>query len=391
MVKKNVVKFKTPLSVEYYEELYRRVFFISSEILEFEILIENENIVGLEISSENTPNIRKISNNINKVVENEISTQKILNSNKIWENKEDREYHEDVFDNLKRNKVITIGGEGQVGFGEPLIKLMDYLDARIMKIIGDLFKAEEFRYPTLIPTKVIEKCGCLDSFPQLLMFVSSLHNDLENYEKFNFEFKKEHKTNHYVKNHLGNVDYCLPPTMCYHTYHQFKDSIFTNGFNKVITSKGKSFRHESRYQKTIERLWDFTIREIVFLGNQDFVTDCRQKLMKASFSLMEDLGLNGHAEIANDPFFASPEAVLKTFNQRLQTLKFELRINLNKKNTISVASFNYHENFFSKNFNIKYDNEDYIVTGCAGFGLERLMFAYIVQHGVDESNWPIKL
>lgn len=390
-MKKHIVKLRTPLSGEYHEELYRRVFFVSSEILDFELLYNNGNISEIEIFYKNRLDIEQTAKKINELVENEISGQKILESEKIWKNKQVRKYYKDVFTTLKNKGVVTVGGEGQVGFGEPLIKLMDYFDTRIMEIVNDLFEVEEFRYPTLIPTKVIEKCGCVDSFPQLLMFVSSLHNDLDNYKQFKDEFKTEQKIDSYVFDYVENVDYCLPPTMCYHTYNQLKDSVFSNDYKKVITSKGKSFRNESRYQKTMERLWDFTIREIVFLGNHEFVTECRKKMMDASFFLMEELGLNGHAEVANDPFFASPDTVFKIFNQRLQALKYELRINLEENHTISVASFNYHEHFFGENFNMKFDNENHIITGCVGFGLERFVFAFLTQYGLNESNWPIEL
>jgi len=388
MVKKHIVALKTPLGGEYHDELYRRVFFVSAEILDFELIHDNGHISGIEISYEDHLDSDQIAQKINELVDNEIAVQKILESKNIWENKQERTYHDNVFETLKAEGIITIGGEGQVGFGEPLIKLMDYFDSRILEIVNDLFEVEEFRYPTLIPTKVIEKCGCVDSFPQLLMFVSSLHNDLDSYKKFKDDFDSKQSIDNYVFDYVNKVDYCLPPTMCYHTYNQFEDSVFSKDGNKVITSKGKSFRNESRYQKTLERLWDFTIREIVFLGSREFVSECRTKLMEASFSLMEELGLTGHAEVANDPFFASPDTVLKTFNQRLQSLKYELRINLEENHTISIASFNYHDHFFGENFNMKFDNDDYIITGCVGFGLERFMFAFLTQYGLNQSNWP---
>jgi len=387
-MKKHLVKLRSPLKSEYHDELYRRVFFVSAEILDFELVYDDGRISGVKISYKNSIDHKQIDQKINELVANEIAVQKILKSKYIWENKQEREYNDDIFETLKQKGELIVAGEGQVGFGEDLIQLMDYFDDRIMKIVNDLFEVDEFRYPTLIATEVIEKCGCVDSFPQLLMFVSSLHNDLDSYKNFKDDFKSKKKIDNYIFDYVNKVDYCLPPTMCYHTYHQFRDSVFSEDDNKVITSKGKSFRNESRYQKTLERLWDFTIREIVFLGSQEFVADCRSKLMKASFALMEELGLNGHAEIANDPFFASPDTVLKTFNQRLQALKYELRINLEDDHTISVASFNYHDHFFGENFNMKFDSGKYIVTGCVGFGIERFMFAFLTQYGLNKSNWP---
>ena len=50
MMEKHIVELTTPLKGEYHEELYRRVFFVSSDILEFELLYNNGKISAIEIS-----------------------------------------------------------------------------------------------------------------------------------------------------------------------------------------------------------------------------------------------------------------------------------------------------------------------------------------------------
>jgi seryl-tRNA synthetase len=174
--------------------------------------------------------------------------------------------------------------------------------------------------------------------------------------------------------------------MCYHTYHQLSGKEVDN---RVITARGKSFRYESKYHRSLERLWDFTIREIVFLGTKDFVLDCRRRLMDATFALLEDLKLEVYCEVANDPFFCRPDTAVKIFSQRMMELKYELRMNTSAAGTISVGSFNYHEQFFAENFTLKSPGEDELIfTGCAGFGLERLVYAFLCQYGLDREHWP---
>ena len=188
------------------------------------------------------------------------------------------------------------------------------------------------------------------------------------YRAFRADYATSQRITSSLFTHCRNLDYCLPPTMCYHTYHQLHDS--TLAANRVVTAKGKSFRFEAKYYRGLERLWDFTIREIVFLGTREFVLESRQAFMQASFALMEELGLRGFCEVANDPFFVAQDTAGKIFNQRLMELKYELRLQVDKERTIAAGSFNFHEQFFGETFKINHPDQTPILTGCVGFGLE---------------------
>jgi seryl-tRNA synthetase len=156
----------------------------------------------------------------------------------------------------------------------------------------------------------------------------------------------------------------------------------------VITSKGKSFRYESRYHRTLERLWDYTTREIVFIGERDFVVESRERFMESTFSFVEQLGLSGHTEVANDPFFAIPNIAAKVLNQKMFELKYELRLPVDSDRTIAVASFNFHDQFFGQQFEIQNSASGWVSTGCVGFGLERFTYAFLCRHGIDPQHWP---
>ncbi|WP_028545521.1 hypothetical protein [Paenibacillus taiwanensis] len=377
-----------PLSIKHAEELEKRIYFISANINHFKLITDDTSIKGVEVSLLPGTDPLEIKTKLTTVIDNEIALQKVLPPRVIWKSDEhETTYQEDLFDKLLEKEMVFEMGEGQICFGDKLIFLMDTLDQFIKEMTITHFGATEYRYPTLISTKALEKCGYFKSFPHFLMFVTRLHNDIDTYREFLDDYKTNNGIGSYLLSSCQNVDYCLPPTMCYHTYHQFQNTQHGETQNRVITSKGKSFRYESKYYRTLERLWDFSIREIVFMGSKDFVLDSRHKFMEASFALFQKLGLEGHCEVASDPFFCSEDTAAKIFNQRMQELKYELRLKVADERTIAAASFNFHDHFFGEQFNIRRGESDWMSTGCVGFGIERLAYAFISQHGLDEQTW----
>src|SRR5690606_27401599 len=90
----------------------------------------------------------------------------------------------DVYRELVARGVAAESGEALVAVGEPVLSLMDRLDAAIRAIVTEEFGAREFRYPTLIPAGALRRTGYLTSFPQYLMAVTRLHGDVDDYRAF---------------------------------------------------------------------------------------------------------------------------------------------------------------------------------------------------------------
>jgi len=374
-------------------ELKKRLFYVSNEITDFRLIEVAQGIGSIEVTSATDRlELAALAAKINGVVKTDILKQKVFPPKVVWQAEKPSafRYHAGMFELLVQKGIAFEAGEGQVGFGEPLISLMDYFDQRVKQIAFSLPNPQEYRYPTLLPTHVLEEFGYFASFPQFMMFVTRLHNDLDVYQAFVQEYERNKKITPALFAHCQNHDYCLPPTMCYHTYHQYRGQQLDE--NRVVTAKGKSFRYESKYYRGLERLWDFTIREIVFMGTRDFVLESRQTFMEQAFALMEEFGLHGYCEVANDPFFVASDTAGKIFSQRALELKYELRINVAAEEpvdrSIAVASFNFHETFFGETFHITQANQKATLTGCVGFGLERLVYAFLCQHGLDAAQWP---
>jgi hypothetical protein len=68
-----------------------------------------------------------------------------------------------------------------------------------------------------------------------------------------------------------------------------------------------------------------------------------------------------------------------------------IAFHVSPQRTIACASANLHENFFGKTFIIGGSDGNPVFTGCAAWGLERLVLALFTQHGFDKARWPESL
>jgi seryl-tRNA synthetase len=382
-----VIQLDEPVPAALADQLATRLYFVSEAIVDFSLVRSDGHVEAVEVAVAGDVAPDEIARKVRFVTANDVLGQRTVEPKVVWTSPLRRE-PADVFGELLERGIATEAGEGQVAVGEPVLSLMDHLDARIRDLVVAELGGREFRYPTLIPTAAMARSGYLRSFPQLMMFVTRLHGDVDAYRRFVEGLGDGRDVAHELAEGCGNFDYCLPPTMCFHTYHQLAGRTLPAP-SLVVTARGKSFRFESRYRRSMERLWDFTIREIVFLGPRDFVLDGRRRLMERTFALAAALGVGGRCEVASDPFFIDSDTAGRTWSQRMFELKYELRLPIDPDRDIAVGSFNFHERFFGESFAIAAAaGPGSVHTACAGFGLERLAYAFLCQHGLDPAGWP---
>jgi seryl-tRNA synthetase len=103
---------------------------------------------------------------------------------------------------------------------------------------------------------------------------------------------------------------------------------------------------------------------------------------------MKSLGMPAKSDVASDPFFGRGGRMLAA-TQRDQQLKFEVLIPvISEEKPTAVCSFNWHQDHFAKNFEIKTHDGEVASTACLGFGLERVCMALFKHHGFDPKTWP---
>jgi len=386
-VSAHAVVLDVPVSASHREEIERRLFFVSDAIVDFHVSVDGPSVVGVDVELRPEVDPDTVLPAIRDAVA-DVSRMRLLPSKITWESDHTQARDADLFERLVARGDVVEMGDGQVAFSARMVALLDHFDREIRGLAVEDFGATEYRYPTLIPSRTLETAGYFESFPQFLMLVTRLHNESSNYDAFQEMYDDAGQVDERALAFCRNVDLCLPPTMCYHTFAQHRGVRLGVGERRVVTAVGKSFRYESRYAHGLARLWDFTIREIVFMGTHDDVVDARCEFMARAIDYVEALGLQGRCEVANDPFFCRTDLSSRILSQRLLELKYELRLDTTPGDDVAIASFNLHNDHFASAFDIADQEGATANSACVGFGLERFVFAFLCQLGLDESAWP---
>jgi hypothetical protein len=281
---------------------------------------------------------------------------------------------------------VGFEGEGLAVLEGLPLALFEYFD-RVFKEFGAAWNPRGFRAPTLIPTDVLAKCDYFRSFPHNVTYACHLPEDPARIE----DFRKRHYDRETLDDRaLGDMvppEVCLSPAVCYHVYYANRDRVVPPE-GLVYSVCGKCFRYESKNVRDLRRLWDFTMRELVFLGTREQVLAERDKGIERFKSFLVEHRLAGEIRTASDPFFIAPDAAAKTYFQLSSDTKFEIALALHDGARLAVGSFNYHNDFFGKAFSSKLEGGAPMFSACIAFGLERWVYAFVAQHGADPARWP---
>jgi seryl-tRNA synthetase len=275
---------------------------------------------------------------------------------------------------------------GIFSFGPLVTRLVEVFERNFLDL-ASTFNADPHRFPTLISAEKLGRVNYFRAFPHSLTFATHLREDLHVINDFS-------ETAHYEETGLNTrpdsfskIQALLSPAVCYHLYFSLADKPLPGG-HLAATAVGHCFRYESTNLNSLERLWDFTMREVIFVGPADFVLENRERGRKQVAQFLESIGLAYKVESANDPFFVGEFRKQAAFQNAFQ-LKYEIRAHLPFKNsTLAVGSYNYHQDFFGRNLNISLPDGKPAHTGCIAFGLERLVYAFLCQFGLDPASWP---
>jgi hypothetical protein len=296
-------------------------------------------------------------------------------------------YTEDPMAALLARGEINQEMTGMFSLGPLLTRLIDYFESRFLEL-ADSFAAAPYRFPTLIPARYLERVNYFHAFPHSLTFVTHLREDLDVIDQFAQEAHCEEHGLSAPSDSFAQVQALLSPAVCYHLYFALADKPLPDG-HLVATAVGSCFRYEAINLTSLERLWDFTMREVIFVGSKEFVLDNRETARQRMSRVFEEVGLAYRVESANDPFFIGEFRKQAAFQSAFQ-LKYEIRARLPfKDSTLAVGSYNYHQDFFGRNLNITLPDDAPAHTGCVAFGLERITFAFLAQYGLDPASWPV--
>jgi len=240
--------------------------------------------------------------------------------------------------------MINKIGDGLFVLQGKIVRYLDELEKLTYKM-GELFNSERIWTPSHLSIDNAKKTGYLDSFSNQ----ASLIHDLDGHEKG-----------------------MCSPTVCYHCYSMLSDTHHPENKSYMMTGKCTRIEEEG---ETLERMFNFTISEIVFVGTKEYCEESLNRAMIYTEQMLSQLGLDYYFEIASDPFFGD-KSELKGKVQLNSGSKIEIRAEVpNESRTIALGSFNLHGKKFVEKFNI--DGAQY--TACFGWGLERFVDLCIKQ------------
>ncbi len=266
--------------------------------------------------------------------------------------------------------------EGQaVLFGPPLAA-SDRLD-RVFAGWAEEMGAEDYRFPTFLAARDLQRLDYFRSFPHLVTFAVALDDRPEALRAFAATDMVD-ATGAVRLGALAPVREVLTPAACYHVYALLQEQELKT--ERLFTTVATCFRREAWY-RPLERQWNFSMREIVCLGTlaetRAFLASFRERTAR----FFAALPLPVTFEIATDPFF-DPARNPKFLAQMVDPVKTELLFG-----GLAIGSLNAHRNFFGETFGIHRDGEG-VFSACVAFGLERCLFALLTTFGPDPEAWP---
>lgn len=279
-------------------------------------------------------------------------------------------------------------GEGLTGLRGRVLALFRFFE-REVKAIADGFGAEDNHYPVMIPNALLAEMGYFGHFPQHVTFCCHLPDSLPVLEAVAAESKqpKLHGLPR-LEGRLDPPEHVLTPGVCLPCYVQQRDLVLAAGEVRTLTMQNHVFRYEANNFRPLARGWDFTVRDIVFFGARSDVEERRAAVMERAFALCRELDLEVTLELANDPFFLDASRD-KAVYQRMGEVKYELLFHLPQRpEPLAASSFNLHRDYYTAIFDTRLANGDLAESACMGFGLERWLYGFLSQKGLDPAHWP---
>ncbi|MEK8169964.1 gamma-glutamyl-gamma-aminobutyrate hydrolase family protein [Streptomyces sp. M19] len=253
-------------------------------------------------------------------------------------------------------------GPGLYVGGPKTARLVRALD----RLFGDLairLGAEEYTVPAMVPWSTLEKADYTHNFPQHVTATSVVRPDLDALDRFSAA--EDHRAR---EAELEIAPVVLAPAVCVSLFERFGGARLTEPL--TLTATGRCSRYEGQSDTSPTRLWSFSMREIVFLGDRPAARAFREAAIEEMVRLSTELALPCRVAPAGDPFFTKERPELANF-QAAMDVKYELvgRMAHDGK-AVAVSSLNYHNQHFGKGFEIDFGDRP-AFSVCLGFGLER--------------------
>ena len=237
-----------------------------------------------------------------------------------------------------------------------------------------------YRFPPIMPRRVLEQTGYLSSFPDMIGSVSTFEGDNEAHRRL---MDVAQSGGDWMAL-LQPSDVSLCPAVCHPLYPTLAGTLPEGGSRYDVS--GWCFRHEPSPDPA--RMQSFRQHDLVYVGDAELASEHRDRWLQLGAEILHSFGLEVETVVANDPFFGRDGRILAE-NQRAETLKFEIVTPINSaEQPTAIASANCHLDHFGQPFGIATADGAVAHSCCFGFGLDRITLALLRTHGFCLADWP---
>lgn len=372
-------------------EILKGLNWIDPELQNFEFRSEDDsNQESLKYDYTGDQHLSDIQSKIEKVIESVFLTF----------DKEEEPHVETNFKNpIKSNTLTELQESGMVIESSPGVYIWRGLALQLFKAIdklvlnyGNQLGFEEWMTPNIASVSSLNSSGYLKNFPQHVHLLGHLPEQSEVISKARIEWDDPEMDSVSYDSAIFNpkMDSALSPTICCHIFHSLKGQVLPADQTMRVTAMNSCFRYEGRSTAGLTRLKEFHMRELVAIGLEEHVLKQKDGYIQFFELLLNQLRLDGRIQDASDPFFFDELAGKRLFQKSFR-LKQELLLRVDGPEEFTAAgSANFHQNHFGHSLNISVGNQE-AYSACAGFGLDRICFAFFSQHGLEPLKWPVGL
>lgn len=372
------------LSIDEQEELSKQLFWVTDTIR----LIEGrENKPVMCVTFDGEP-ASDVAEELTTKAAQLIATFNTLPEKIVYERKSTRGTGcQTSYADLQARGDIKNLGHGLHSYGGivgKLFRAISELFLREARMLG----AEEFQFPALIRTDTLLKTGYIRGFPQHCHFVSNLDCCPSNLRAFRSDI--DGCTDSIaidIQKRQAAPEYALTPNVCYHCYEHFAGTRLAENDHIFVTAAQPCFRNEGKATEGLRRLREFTMREIICIGDMDSVLAQREQLLTLMKQLMDRFDIEGVIRSASDPFFCDDYDAKRLFQMGYE-LKHEMCASMPGEPSLAITSINYHQDYFGRAFKIVDSSGEPVHSCCLAFGLDRWCAAIFAQYGINHQAWP---
>lgn len=326
------------------------------------------------------------ADSIRKMTRRYLFIAKSLNTDVVYANDVDPAFCNDPQPALEEKREVIPVHPGFFALQGDFLRVFHALNRRVRQFANQVGAIEQ-EYPTVWPVRLFKAIDYFHEFPQQVILCAPVKGDFASRSEFADRYRKDQDFETVPMDSLfEDAQYGLEPAVCDCCYYGLEG---LKGIeNSFYTCYNKVFRNERSLSGRLDRLTNFSVRDIMYVGDEHFVLEARQTLIEILSGFLSSLMLRAKIETANDPFFAN-DAAMKSVFQHSHRLKYELLAEIpHLLDEIAVGSVNLHLDFFGKAFDIETAPETPAFSGCIGVGMERMSYALFSQHGPDLVQWP---